>query len=37
MEKSILKIYANLLKGLRLNNAPFAYSFCNLGLRSFPA
>src|SRR5467141_874447 len=36
-EKNILKIFANLLSSLWLNDAPSAYSFCNLDLHPITA
>src|SRR5260370_27183193 len=36
-EKNILKIFANLLNSLWLNDAPSAYSFCNLDLHPITA
>src|SRR6266481_516304 len=36
-EKNILKIFANLLSRLWLNDAPSAYSFCNLDLHPITA
>ena len=36
-EKSILRMFSKLLTGLWLNDAPSAYSFCNLDLRPIKA
>ena len=36
-EKSLLRMFSNLLTGLWLNDAPSAYSFCNLDLHPITA